>query len=257
VEVTGEGVDPALAGQRVGYIAGKPGSYATHSVVPADRLYPLPETISAEDAAAVLLKGLTCWMLVERCAKVQQGQTVLVHAAAGGVGSILVPWLKAIGAVVIAHAGSREKADLARAAGADHALNDSFETLSDAVRGLTGERGANVVFDGVGAASWTASLASVARRGTLVTYGNASGPVPPVSPLDLLRAGSIFLTRPSMFDYLVEEADRRAAGKRLFDLIADGVVQPRIGQRFALADVAEAHRALESRGTVGSTILIP
>lgn len=257
VDAVGEGVDPALAGRRVAYTTQAPRSYATHSLIAADRLYALPDGVSAEDAAAVLLKGLTAWMLVERCAKVQPGQTTLVHAAAGGVGSVLVPWLKAAGAIVIAHASNREKADLARAGGADHALTDSFETLSGTVRELTGGRGVDVVFDGVGAASWAASLASVARCGLLVTYGNASGPVPAVSPLELLRAGSIFLTRPTMFDYLVEEADRRLAGERLFDRVARGIIQPRIGQRFALADAADAHRALESRKTVGSTVLIP
>lgn len=257
VEAVGAGVDPALIRRRVAYTTQDPRSYATHSLVGADRLYPLPDNVSAEDAAAVLLKGLTCWMLVERCAQVRTGQTVLVHAAAGGVGSLLVPWLKAVGAVVIAHAGNAEKAGLARSVGADHALADDFGRLPEAVRGLTGGRGVDVVFDGVGAASWAASLASVARRGMLVTYGNASGLVPPISPLDLLRAGSIFLTRPTMFDYLIEEADRRTAGERLFDLVARGVVRPRIGQRFALADAAQAHRALEARATTGSTLLFP
>ena len=257
IEAVGAGVDLALVGQRVGYLAQAPGAYATHSLAAADRLYPLPDGISAEDAAAVLLKGLTCWMLVERCAKIRPGQTALVHAAAGGVGSILVPWLKAVGAVVLAHAGSVEKAAIARASGVDHALTDAFDSLPGAVRGLTGGRGVDVVFDGVGAASWAASLASIARCGMLVTYGNASGPVPPISPLDLLRAGSIFLTRPTMFDYLIEPADRQAASTRLFELVASGVVRPRIGQRFALADAAAAHRALESRATTGSTILIP
>lgn len=257
VEAVGDGVDPVWIGRRVAYIAQMPGTYATHGISLADRLYPLPDTISAEVAAAVLLKGLTAWMLIERCARVQPGQTVLVHAAAGGVGSLLVPWLRAIGATVIAHAGNAAKADQAKAAGATHALHGGFDTLAAEVRTLTRGRGVDAVLDGVGAASWAASLASVAKRGMLVTYGNASGPVPPVSPLDLLRAGSIFLTRPTMFDYLEDAAERRIAGDRLFALIADGTIRPVLGQRFALADAADAHRALESRATTGSTILIP
>jgi len=257
VEAVGDDVDAKLIGSRVAYIAKVPATYATHGIVDAAQLYQLPDTISAPDAAAMLLKGLTSWMLVERCAKVRAGQTVLVHAAAGGVGSILVPWLKDVGAIVIAHAGNEEKADRALAAGADHALFDPFQTLAQKVRELTDGRGVDVVLDGIGAASWGASLASVARLGLLATYGNASGPVPAISPLELLKAGSIFLTRPSSYDYLMRKEDRRAASERLFDLVARGVVQPRIGQRFALADAAEAHRVLEARQTIGSTILIP
>ncbi|WP_380873114.1 quinone oxidoreductase [Sphingomonas sp. DBB INV C78] len=257
VEAVGEGVDAALIGQRVAYVAQGPRTYATHGLEAAGRLYPLPDAISAEDAAAMLLKGLTAWMLVERVARVQPGQSVLVHAAAGGVGSILVPWLKAIDAKVIAHTGSAAKADRAKAAGADHALSAPFDTLASEVRELTGGRGVDAVLDGVGADSWAASLASVAKRGILVTYGNASGPVPAVSPLDLLHAGSIFLTRPTMFDYLEEEADRRTAAERLFGLIAKGAIKANIGQRFALSEAADAHRALESRAITGSTVLLP
>lgn len=257
IEAVGDGVDAELIGRRVGYIAKQPGTYATHGVIEANLLYPLPDAVSPETAAAVLLKGLTAWMLVERCAHVQPGQTVLVHAAAGGVGSLVVPWLKHIGAIVIAHVGDERKAKLARAAGADHVLTDPYERLATTVRRITDDRGVDVVLDGVGAASWTASLASVKRLGLFVTYGNASGPVPSISPLDLLKAGSIFLTRPTMFDYLVDPVDRQAAGKRLFELIAKDIVSARIGQRFDLSEAAEAHRALESRATTGSTILIP
>ena len=257
VDAVGEGVDPAWTGRRVAYVAQRPGTYATHGVSLVDRLYPLPDAIGADVAAAVLLKGLTAWMLVERCAHVRPGQTVLVHAAAGGVGSLLVPWLNAVGATVIAHAGSPAKAERAKTAGAAYALHCGFDTLASEVRAITDGRGADAILDGVGADSWTASLASVAKRGILVTYGNASGPVPPVSPLDLLRAGSIFLTRPTMFDYLEDQAERRIAGERLFGLIADGIIQPAIGQHFPLSDAAAAHRALESRATTGSTILLP
>jgi len=196
-------------------------------------------------------------MLLEKCAKLQQGQSVLVHSAAGGVGSFLVPWAKALGTKVIAHSGSTQKADRASRLGADHSFTGSFDDLPGQVREATGGRGADVVLDGVGAASWTASLASVAKRALIASFGNASGPAPAINPLDLMRAGSIFLTRPTLFDYTVTPEELAEGSQRLFGLIADGTLEVEIGQRFSLADAAEAHRALESRGTVGSTILIP
>ncbi len=257
VEAVGTGVGDFRAGQRVGYFSGPLGAYATHRAIAADRLVKLPDTISSEAAAASLLKGCTAEFLVERCARVEPGEPVLVHAAAGGVGSILVPWLKSLGAIVIAHSGSRPKADQARALGADHSLCCPMEELAAEVRALTGGRGVPVVLDGVGAASWTASLGSVARRGLIVTYGNASGPVPPFTALDLLRAGSIFVTRPTLFDYTPTSEEMRASAARLFEMIAGGTIEVTIGARFPLAAAAEAHRALESRATTGSTVLIP
>jgi NADPH2:quinone reductase len=173
------------------------------------------------------------------------------------VGSVLVPWLKAVGAIVIAHAGTAAKAERAREAGADEALSCPIDRLAQEVRALTSGRGVDVVLDGVGAASWDASIQSVARRGMIVTYGNASGPVPPFSALDLLRAGSVFVTRPSLFDYGVTREEMQASATRLFDLIADGTLAPRIGGRFPLKQAADAHRALEGRTTSGSTILLP
>lgn len=257
IEAVGHGVDTNLIGRRVSYMAGQPGTYATHGVVNVDQVYFLPDTISCDQAAALLLKGMTAWMLAEPCGNIRSGQTVLVHAAAGGVGSILIPWLKECGAIVIAHAGTADKAEIARSAGANHALSGGYDSLAPAVRQITEGRGVDAVMDGVGAASWASSLASVARRGLVITYGNASGPVPPVSPLDLLKAGSIFLTRPTVFDYLGDTEERHKAGNRLFDLVAKGIMKARIGQRFALSDAAAAHRALEARATTGSTILIP
>lgn len=256
VEQVGAGVADFAAGDRVGYFSGPIGSYATHRVVSAARLVKLPDGIDAETAAATMLKGCTAEMLVERCAKVEAGQTVLVHAAAGGVGSLLVPWLKAIGARVIAHAGTPEKARIATDLGADHALHDPMDGLARSVRALTGGRGVEVVLDGVGAASWKASLDSLARRGLLVTYGNASGPVPPFTALDLTKAGSVFVTRPTLFDYVATPAEMRASAARLFEMIRSGAVPVRIGARFPLAEAAEAHRALEARQTIGSTVLI-
>lgn len=257
VEAVGKEVDDFRTGSRVGYFSGPLGAYATHRLVDADRLVKLPEAISFEEAAAAMLKGCTAEYLVERCARVQPDETVLVHAAAGGVGSILVPWLKHLGAVVIAHAGDSRKAALAKELGADHALCCSMEELAGEVRALTEGKGVPIVLDGVGKASWAASLGSVARRGLMVTYGNASGPVPPFSPLDLLSAGSIFVTRPTLADYCRTPEEIRASATRLFELIEKGIIKVRIGARFPLRDAAEAHRAIESRATTGSTVLIP
>lgn len=257
VESVGAGVSNWKTGDRVGCLPEKPGTYATHITMTASQLIPLPDFITDDVAAAVLLKGFTCWMLADRCGRVQPGQIVLVHSAAGGVGSMLVPWLKSRGATVIAHAGTEAKAETARKRGADHALSVPFEDLATVVRELTNGHGADVVFDGVGAASWHASLALTARRGLLISYGNASGPVPPLVPLDLLNAGSIFLTRPRFGHYADSAETRAEAAARLFGLIRDGTLQIDIGRRYALSEVAEAHRALEARQTMGSTILFP
>lgn len=257
VEDVGPGVEAIAPGQRVAARMSKPGSYATHAVLDADELIALPENISDEVAAAATLKGLTAWMLLEKCRKLEAGQSVLIHAAAGGVGSFLVPWGKALGGMVIAHAGSVQKAERARKAGADHVLSCSFKELAPKIRELTDGKGVNLVLDGVGAASWTASLGAVGKRGLIVSYGNASGPVPPFAPLALLQAGSVFLTRPTVFDYTRTRAERAEGSRRLFALIADGTLNVEIGQRYPLADVGEAHRALEGRRTVGSSILVP
>ena len=237
--------------------SGPPRAYATHRLVAADRAIKLPDSIGSEMATAITLKGCTAEFLIERCARVKASDTVLVHAAAGGVGSILVSWLKAIGATVIAHVGSAEKAAMARDFGDDHTLSGPMHDLVAEVRACTGGQGAAVVFDGVGAASWTASLASVAKRGLLVTYGNASGPVPPFRALDLSKAGSIFVTRPTLFDYVATPEELRASAARLFEMIVGGHVPVRIGARYPLSEAAQAHRDLEARRTTGSTILIP
>lgn len=257
VEAVGEGVSGFLEGDRVGYFTGPPGAYASHRTIAADRLVRLPGSIGFETAAAAMLKGCTAEYLVERCARVDAGQAVLIHAAAGGMGSILVPWLKAIGAVVIAHAGDERKAALAKALGADFALCGPMDGLAAEVRALTEGQGVATVLDGVGAASWTASLGSVARRGLIVTYGNASGPVPPFSALDLLGAGSIFVTRPTLADYCRTAPEMRASAARLFEMIEAGSVTIRVGATFPLRQAAEAHRAIEARATTGSTVLIP
>ncbi|HJQ17986.1 MAG TPA: quinone oxidoreductase [Allosphingosinicella sp.] len=257
VEAVGADVEGFREGDRVGYFLGHNGAYATHRLISARKLVPLPSGIDPETAAAVMIKGCTAEFLIERCARIEAGQTVLVHAAAGGVGSILVSWLKSRGAIVIAHAGSAEKARRAKALGADHALSCAMDDLAAQVRALTGGKGVAVSLDGVGAASWNASLASVGQRGLLVTYGNASGPVPPFKVSDLRAAGSIFVTRPALPDYLADEGEMRASAARLFAMVTSGTIEVTIGARYALSDVAEAHRALEARKTVGSTLLIP
>lgn len=257
VEAIGDGVTEFRRGDRVGYFSGPVGAYATHRLVDAGRLVKLPDELSCEQAAAAMLKGCTAEYLIERCARVEPGTTVLVHAAAGGVGSIAVQWLKAIGGRVIAHSGSAAKASLAADLGADASLDCPLDDLAGKVRELTGGKGAAVVLDGVGAASWEASLASVATRGLVVSYGNASGPVPPFTPLDLMRRGSIFVTRPTLADYCATPTEMRASASRLFDMMLSGKVKVRIGARYLLAEAAEAHRALEARETTGSTVLIP
>ncbi|PTQ13419.1 quinone oxidoreductase [Sphingomonas oleivorans] len=257
IEAVGEGVSDLAPGQRVAYAGGPLGAYTTVRALPAEQLVPLPDAIDDRTAAAAMLKGLTADYLVGRCSRIQAGQTALVHAATGGVGSILVQWLKHLGVTVIAHAGTAAKAEQAKALGADHALSCPFDDLAATVRELTDGRGVDVVYDGVGAASWQASLGSAATLGLLISYGNASGPVPPVSPLELTKAGSIFLTRPTLAHYVATRADRLAAADRLFQVIASGAVKIGIGQDFPLAEAAQAQEALAARRTTGSTILLP
>ncbi len=257
IEAVGADVADFAPGDRVAYATAPIGAYASARAVGAAHLIRLPDGISDEIAAAATLKGLTAAFLIGPCAKIEPGMTVLVHAAAGGVGSILTAWLAAIGARVIGHVGDPAKAARVEKLGAARVLSGPMEDLAAAVRELTDGRGADVVLDGVGAASWTASLAATARRGLLVTYGNASGPVPPFTALDVLRAGSLFVTRPSLYDYAASRAELQALADALFARILDGSVPIEIAQRFPLRDAAEAHRALEGRRTVGSTVLVP
>lgn len=256
VAAVGKDVEKLRPGDRVGYVDGNHAAYATHRTLPAERVLKLSDDVACDVAAATMLKGMTACFLAEDCAKMRGGQVALVHAAAGGVGSILVPWLADMGVTVIAHSGSPEKAALAQQSGAAHSISMPFEELADAARDLTGGKGVDVVFDGVGKASWTASIAALKRRGLMVSFGNASGPVPPVSLLDLRRAGSLFVTRPTLFHYVAEDEEYHQMGERLFDRIRREVVRSDIRQRFALNDAADAHRALESRATTGSTVLM-
>ncbi len=255
VEAIGDGVTRFQIGDRVAY-NGTMGAYAEAAVVPAERAVKVPDGVSLETAAAVLLKGMTAEFLVRRCFHVKPGDLVLIHAAAGGVGQILVQWCKALGASVIATAGSAAKLDTARALGADHLIDYSHEDVAAKVGEITGGKGVAVVYDGVGKDTWDASLKSLARRGVLVTFGNASGPVPPFAPLEL-GAKSAFVTRPRLFDYIntTEELDESA--EALFAVLASGAVKIDIGQTFPLADARAAHEALEGRQTTGATLLIP
>ncbi len=253
IAAVGPGVTGFVVGDVVGCASGL-GSYATHRIVPADKVVRIPDGVSTQDAAAMMLKGMTACYLAEDTIALQAGQVALVHAAAGGVGSVLVPWLRDKGVIVIAHCGSAEKAARVEA---DHSLHGPFENLAARVRDLTDGQGVDVVYDGVGKDSWAASLASLKRRGLMVSYGNASGAVPPVSLLDLSRGGSLYVTRPTLFDYIATPETLAHTADRLFDRMRRGVVKAVIGQRFALSDAAQAHRALEARETTGATVLIP
>ncbi len=255
IEAAGPGVTLPV-GARVGYCWGPIGAYATHRLIAANKIVLLPDNVSDEMAAAGMLKGCTTEFLVERCARVRPGQWALVQAAAGGVGQLLVQWLKHVGATVIAVAGSAEKLAIAMSHGADRGIVQG-DDLAAQVRSLTGGRGVDVVFDGVGKATFMASLDSLCRRGLHISYGNASGPIGPVDFGILAAKGSLFTTRPTLFDYYTnrDEIDRHAG--RVLELIGGGVLKINIDQRYPLADAAQAHRDLEARRTTGSTILIP
>jgi NADPH2:quinone reductase len=257
VEAVGEGVTRFKVGDLAAYAGGAMGAYAEYVALPAERAVKPPVGVDAHLAAASLLKGMTAEFLVRRCYPLQAGQPVLIHAAAGGVGQILVQWAKAIGAEVIATVGSEDKADRARAHGADHVILYRETDVAEEVRRLTGGKGVPVVYDSVGKATFEGSLASLARRGMFVSFGNASGAIPPFEPLRLSRAGSLFFTRPTMFDYVAttEELDESAGA--LFDMILSGKVKVEIGQTFALAEARRAHEALEARETIGASLLIP
>jgi NADPH2:quinone reductase len=254
VEAVGDGVTGFAPGDRAATFGPERGAYASARLARAESLFKIPDDIADETAAAGLLKGCTVEFLVERCARVEPGWPVLVHAAAGGVGLLLVQWLKAIGAVVVGTVSTPEKADAARAAGADHVLMTD-EDLPARVRELTG--GVRVVFDGIGKATFGASLDCLARRGLLVSYGNAGGTVGEVDFGILARKGSLFTTRPTLFDYYAEPSEREAGAARLFAMLRSGKLEVTIGQRYSLEEAARAHADLEARRTTGSTVLVP
>ena len=255
VEAVGDGVTHVKVGDRVAY-AGQPiGAYAQSRVMPAKPLIKIPDSISFDTGAAMMLQGMTVQYLLRRTFAVKAGQTILFHAAAGGVGLIAMQWAKALGAIVIGTVGTDDKAVLAKANGCDHTIVYSRENFVERVKELTGGAGVPVVYDSVGKDTFQGSLDCLAPFGTLVSFGNASGPVPPV-PLTALK-GSLFLTRPSLMPYTEKRSDLEASANDLIDVVSKGVVKINIAQRYALADVASAHRDLEGRKTIGSTILLP
>lgn len=256
VEAIGEGVGDLNVGDRVAYTSNGPvGSYCEARVMPSGRLVMLPDAISDETAAAIMVKGCTVEYLVRRTYPVEAGDNVLLTAAAGGVGLIACQWLRALGANVIGTVGSEEKGELARANGCDHIILHREENIAERVAEITDGVGCDVAYDSVGADTFEAAIRSLRRRGMMVTFGNASGPVEPMSPLLLAKQGSLFLTRPRVGDYYATEEETREGVRALFDMVTSGKIRPHIGARYPLRDVAEAHRALEARRTVGSTIL--
>lgn len=257
VEAVGEGVTRFAPGDLIAYASGPIGAYSEFHVVSADRAVRLPIGVSAEIGAAALLKGMTAEFLLRRCYSVQPGQTVLVHAAAGGVGSILVQWAKVLGAKVIATVGSEDKATRARALGADHTILYREQDVAVEVRKITGGFGVPVAYDSVGAATFEGTLGSLARRGLFVSYGNASGPAPAIEPGRLSRMGSLYLTRPTLFDYAATTEELDASAAALFGVVGSGQVRIDIGQTFPLEEAQRAHEALEARDTVGASLLIP
>ncbi|MCK6412825.1 MAG: quinone oxidoreductase [Azonexus sp.] len=257
VEAVGEGVTEVAVGDRVAYAGGPVGAYAEARNLPAHRLLRLPEEIFFDTAAAMMLQGLTAAYLLRRTYRVQPGDAVLIHAAAGGVGLIACQWARALGATVIGTVGSPAKAELARAHGCQHVIDYSREDFAARVRDITGGAGVAVVYDGVGKDTFAGSLDCLRPLGMMVSYGNASGPVPPVDLVQLSQKGSLFITRPTLMTYTARREDLLALGEELFAVVADGRVRIEVHQRYALADAAHAHRDLEARRTTGSTIFLP
>ncbi|RAK57310.1 quinone oxidoreductase family protein [Phenylobacterium deserti] len=257
VVAVGEGVTRFKVGDMAAYAGGAPGAYAELSVRKADRVVRVPAGIDASTAAAALLKGMTSEFLLRRCYPVQAGQTILVHAAAGGVGQMMVQWAKSLGAVVIGTVGSEDKAQRARELGCDHVILYREQDVAEEVRRITDGTGVPVAYDSVGRDTFEGTLASLGRRGMFVSFGNASGPAPAFEPARLQRAGSLFFTRPTLFDYVATTEELDASASALFEVLASRVVKVEVGQTFALAEAAAAHQALESRATIGATLLLP
>ncbi|CAI08618.1 quinone oxidoreductase family protein [Aromatoleum aromaticum] len=257
VEAVGEGVDDLAPGDRVAYAGGPLGAYADLRNMPADRLVKLPDPVSFEQGAAMMLQGLTAQYLLRRTYRVQPGDTILIHAAAGGVGLIVCQWAKALGATVIGTVGTDEKAALARAHGCDHSIVYTRENFAERVREITGGEGLPVVYDSIGKDTFMESLGCLRPLGMMVLFGAASGPVPPFDLGLLAKMGSLFITRPTLFTYSAKRPDLLAMAADLFEVVVSGKVRIEVNQRFALKDAAQAHRELEARRTTGSSILLP
>lgn len=256
VVAVGPGVVDVGVGQRVAYVLAA-GAYAEEQVVAADRLIPLPGDVSDRQAAAMMLKGLTAHYLLRRTYRVKPGDTILFHAAAGGVGLIACQWAKRLGATVIGTVGSEEKAELARSHGCDHPIVYTKESFVERTREITGGRGVAVVYDSVGRDTLAGSLDCLAPMGLLVSFGQSSGPPPPVPLHALADKGSLYVTRPTLATYVARREDLLAGAEELFEAVRSGAVRVEIGQLYALAEAARAHEALEARRTVGSTVLLP
>jgi NADPH2:quinone reductase len=257
VDALGDSVGDLKVGDRVAYAGGPLGAYADMRIMPADRLVRLPDSISFEQGAAMMLKGLTAQYLLRHTYRIQAGDTILVHAAAGGVGLIVCQWAKALGATVIGTVGSDAKAQLASSNGCDHPIVYTRENFADRVREITSGEGVPVVYDSIGKDTFAASLSCLRPLGMMVSFGNASGVVPPFDIGELARRGSLFLTRPSLMHYAAKRSDLLEMAADLFDVVATGKVRIEVKQRYRLADVAQAHRDLEARKTTGSTVLLP
>ncbi|MCA7970656.1 quinone oxidoreductase [Burkholderia sp. AU39826] len=257
VTAVGDGVTAFKTGDRVAYVGQPPGAYAQERVMPAERLVKLPDGISYDDAASVMLQGLTAHYLLRRTYPVKAGDTILIHAVAGGVGLLVCQWAKALGATVIGTVGSDEKAELAKAHGCDHPIVYTRENFTQRVKEITSGAGVPVVYDSIGKDTYVGSLDSLAPLGYFVSFGNASGPLPPIDSKEFSSRGSLFFTRPTLFSYIAKRADLEAAAAELFDVILSGKVKTSINQRYPLAEVGRAHADLEARKTTGSTILVP
>ncbi|MFZ5791402.1 MAG: quinone oxidoreductase family protein [Pseudomonadota bacterium] len=257
VEAVGAGVTDFKPGDRAAYCSAPIGAYAERRVYPAARAVKLPPGIEDRTAAAMMLQGMTVEYLIRRTFPVERGQTVLFHAAAGGVGLIACQWLVHLGATVIGTVGSEEKAKLARDHGCHHTINYRKENFVERVKEITGGKGVPVVYDGVGKDVFMGSLDCLSPRGMMVTFGNASGPVPAIEPLLLSQKGSLFLTRPTLFHYIATREELLASANALFDVVLSGAVKIRINQTYPLKEAARAHRDLEARRTTGSTVLLP
>ena len=257
VTAIGEGVSDIEVGDRVAYVAAPPGAYAEERNVAADRLVKLPDGIANDTAAAMMLKGLTAQYLIRQIHKVKAGDTILIHAAAGGVGLIVCQWAKHLGATVIGTVGSDEKAELAKQHGCDHAIIYTRESFKDRVADITGGEGVEVVYDSIGKDTFMDSLDCLKPLGMMVTFGNATGPVDPFAPGLLAAKGSLFVTRPTLFTYIAKRDDLVAMANDLFDVVSSGAVKIEINQTYDLKDAAQAHRDLEGRKTTGCTILKP
>ncbi|MBL8446220.1 MAG: quinone oxidoreductase [Zoogloeaceae bacterium] len=257
VEEIGPGVTEVAPGDRVAYAGGPLGAYAEVRNIPADRLVPLPDAISFEQGAAMMLQGLTAQYLLRRTYRVQPGDTILIHAAAGGVGLMACQWAKSLGATVIGTVGSEAKATLARAHGCDFPILYTHENFAARVREITGGHGVPVVYDSIGRDTFLDSLACLQPLGMMVSFGSASGPVPPVDLGLLAKHGSLFLTRPTLFTYSARRGDLLNMAADLFGVVESGAVRVEILQRYPLREAEQAHRELEGRKTTGSSILLP